>query len=604
MAAISVTATMVPVGERVVVLTRGMPGQPPGPDGLLGIGVSFVPASDGQRHVIISVAEKGSAFSSGKVFVGDVIISVDGHITAGLPVPDVVKKMKGPPGTQVTIVFEHVGQSAFPQPGQVGTMTQAQQQQNAPSLRHVGTISPAPQHISAPHFQPSPAQHASPVHHAEPPVPQPMHSPLPKTPGSPEHQQFPTITAATLASPARVDNEPYHPPAPVPDAPLEGYHTKAWPDGKSYQGYFQNGMRHGKGVIKYPDGAMYDGEWKDDLRDGYGKYIYADGTSFQGEWKRGCRHGKGICVYSDGNTYEGDWVDSVPHGQGKCSFAQGGVYAGSFEVGKMHGFGTLRSSDGSILFQGEWRDGETVQPPAQVNPVDPPNHQPAYMGSPAPPPQIAPVYTDPYASSYQNSPPQTAQNNSYITSAPGGGGLPATLAAVKLPPSVAAVHAAGYVVDRDVIGQAERGGAEAGGLAQRRRQNRQDPGGERGGAGREPAARGRDRAHGRRPSLLARTGEGVEPRTRRVVRANRGGAKHRWMGLRHPPAPLPQLGGRARVAPHVDHHVPQLIRQRPHLAPRDERPPEVGRGQLQGPIADSPRPERRIECEMGPPRDG
>jgi hypothetical protein len=31
-----------------------MPGQPPGPDGLLGIGVSFVPASDGQRHVVIS----------------------------------------------------------------------------------------------------------------------------------------------------------------------------------------------------------------------------------------------------------------------------------------------------------------------------------------------------------------------------------------------------------------------------------------------------------------------------------------------------------------------------------------------------------------------
>ena len=57
---------MVPTGERVVALTRGMPGQPPGPDGLLGIGVSFVPASDGQRHVVISVAEKGAAFSSGK----------------------------------------------------------------------------------------------------------------------------------------------------------------------------------------------------------------------------------------------------------------------------------------------------------------------------------------------------------------------------------------------------------------------------------------------------------------------------------------------------------------------------------------------------------
>ena len=36
-----------------------------------------------------------------QVHVGDVIVSVDGHVTAGLPVPDVVKKMKGPPGTQV-----------------------------------------------------------------------------------------------------------------------------------------------------------------------------------------------------------------------------------------------------------------------------------------------------------------------------------------------------------------------------------------------------------------------------------------------------------------------------------------------------------------------
>jgi hypothetical protein len=53
-------------GERKIALKRGMPGQPPGPDGLLGVGVSFVPASDGVRHVVISVSEAGSAFASGK----------------------------------------------------------------------------------------------------------------------------------------------------------------------------------------------------------------------------------------------------------------------------------------------------------------------------------------------------------------------------------------------------------------------------------------------------------------------------------------------------------------------------------------------------------
>lgn len=268
-------------------------------------------------------------------------------------------------------MLDHVGQEAFPTPAQQATMSKQLKKSETLVTDKPGHISPAATKVPAPEATKVPA-------------------PASQTPPA----------AADPVSPAAAET-----------TELNGYHTKAWPDGKSYQGNFLKGMRHGKGVIKYPDGAMYDGEWKDDLRDGYGKYIYADGTSFQGEWKRGCRHGKGICVYSDGNTYEGDWVDSVPHGQGKCSFAQGGVYAGSFEQGKMHGFGTLRASDGSILFQGEWKDGETVQPPA------PPAAAASAALPRAPGPQGSTDYTDPLVNKPQGAYiPPSAQSVPHSTS--------------------------------------------------------------------------------------------------------------------------------------------------------------------------------------------
>lgn len=57
-------------------------------------------------------------------------------------------------------------------------------------------------------------------------------------------------------------------------------------------GEFKDGLRSGKGQLRYPGGAVYDGEWENDVRHGTGKYDYADGTNYQGEWKEGVRHGK------------------------------------------------------------------------------------------------------------------------------------------------------------------------------------------------------------------------------------------------------------------------------------------------------------------------
>jgi len=60
--------------------------------------------------------------------------------------------------------------------------------------------------------------------------------------------------------------------------------------------------------------------------------------------------------------FQGSWVANLPHGKGQCRFAEGSLYRGEFVMGKMHGVGTLIRHDGSVAFEGEWRDGEKVAP--------------------------------------------------------------------------------------------------------------------------------------------------------------------------------------------------------------------------------------------------
>ncbi len=35
-------------------------------------------------------------------------------------------------------------------------------------------------------------------------------------------------------------------------------------------GQFQDGMKHGVGMMKWANGEIYDGEWRDDQMDGFG----------------------------------------------------------------------------------------------------------------------------------------------------------------------------------------------------------------------------------------------------------------------------------------------------------------------------------------------
>jgi hypothetical protein len=44
---------------------------------------------------------------------------------------------------------------------------------------------------------------------------------------------------------------------------------------------------HGKGVLTWPNGKKYEGEFQNDQRHGIGKYYWKDGRIFEGEWNCG-----------------------------------------------------------------------------------------------------------------------------------------------------------------------------------------------------------------------------------------------------------------------------------------------------------------------------
>ena len=161
-----------------------------------------------------------------------------------------------------------------------------------------------------------------------------------------------------------------------------------------------DGKRHGKGSITYPDGASYEGDWHNDWRHGHGEYKYTDGTWYKGQWEMGNRQGEGLCTYADGNMFQGSWVANLPHGKGQCRFAEGSLYRGEFVMGKMHGFGTLIRHDGTVAFEGEWRDGEKVAPAVAPAPAPSPpksimQQQPPIMQQQQPMHSIAPQRTTP-----------------------------------------------------------------------------------------------------------------------------------------------------------------------------------------------------------------
>jgi hypothetical protein len=76
---------------------------------------------------------------------------------------------------------------------------------------------------------------------------------------------------------------------------------------ESYEGYWQDNYKHGKGSFYYAYGDVYEGEFEDNDRSGHGKLQYNDGGYYDGEWYKDLAHGYGTLKTNDHKTYKGDF---------------------------------------------------------------------------------------------------------------------------------------------------------------------------------------------------------------------------------------------------------------------------------------------------------
>lgn len=59
-----------------------------------------------------------------------------------------------------------------------------------------------------------------------------------------------------------------------------------WANGSLYKGFFQNGLRHGRGIWKAQKegGDEYEGEYCNDKKTGYGEYRWTSGNMYKGNF--------------------------------------------------------------------------------------------------------------------------------------------------------------------------------------------------------------------------------------------------------------------------------------------------------------------------------
>jgi hypothetical protein len=126
--------------------------------------------------------------------------------------------------------------------------------------------------------------------------------------------------------------------------------------GWKYSGEFQNGLKHGKGLLIDGEGGVYEGALEDDRFHGHGSFRAKEST-YEGEWERGLREGHGRMQYTNGGWHEGDWHRGEPHGEGERCYRRGGTYRGAWRMGRRHGVGRRVWATGAE-YEGEWAEDQ------------------------------------------------------------------------------------------------------------------------------------------------------------------------------------------------------------------------------------------------------
>ena len=83
-----------------------------------------------------------------------------------------------------------------------------------------------------------------------------------------------------------------------------------WVNGRIYDGDFQSGKMHGKGVYTWPNGNRYVGEYLNGKKEGWGVYTWKNGKEYCGTWKAGLQDGYGyIKIHCKTEAKKGEWKE-------------------------------------------------------------------------------------------------------------------------------------------------------------------------------------------------------------------------------------------------------------------------------------------------------
>ncbi|KAL6764985.1 hypothetical protein V8C86DRAFT_1220949 [Haematococcus lacustris] len=137
-----------------------------------------------------------------------------------------------------------------------------------------------------------------------------------------------------------------------------GFGTYRYANGfMTYEGNFVNGMKHGKGRMKFKDGGYYDGDFQLDEMTGQAIRRFSNGSTYIGTFLKGDMHGSGMLTHRNQDTFEGQMDHNRMHGQGTFRYANGDVYRGDFVANRITGQGTMVYVNGE-KYDGAWLDGK------------------------------------------------------------------------------------------------------------------------------------------------------------------------------------------------------------------------------------------------------
>lgn len=125
-----------------------------------------------------------------------------------------------------------------------------------------------------------------------------------------------------------------------------GYGTQSLQDGTKYEGNWKFNKKQGQGSLYTKKSGKklqltYEGSWANNMKEGHGSYFYSNGDHYKGDWKLDKRSGHGRLETISGDVYEGSWVDGKLSGEAHAILSNRNVFAGRYKEGKRSGYGRL-----------------------------------------------------------------------------------------------------------------------------------------------------------------------------------------------------------------------------------------------------------------------